>query len=154
MKTKAFLYVLIALLALLSIGALFGGGALIISPGGELLRMPKSNLGSSPFRDFLIPGIILFTILGLIPCILIYALIKKPKCKICEGLNLFYDMYWAWSFCIYISFAVIIWILVEVYFLQSVAWVHILYMIFGLLLILITLLPQVRLLFKKKIFLN
>ena len=149
MKTRVLFYILIVLLGILSIGALFGGGALIISPGGELLKMPLSNLGSAPFKNFFIPGFILFSILGIIPGILIYALIKKPKCKICNGLNLFSDMHWAWSFCIYVSFALNIWIQIEVYYLQSVIWVHIFYMMYALILILILLLPQIRNLFKK-----
>jgi len=149
MKTRVLLYILIILLGLLSIGALFGGGALIISPSGELLNMPSSNLGSSPFKNFFVPGLILFSILGIIPGILMYALIKKPKCKFCDSLNLFNDMHWAWSFCIFVSFALNIWIQIEVYYLQEVIWVHIFYMMYALILILILLLPQIRNVFKK-----
>ena len=150
MKTKTSLYVLIILLGLLVVGAIFGGGALIISPTGELLKMPLSNLGSSPFKDFLVPGIILFSILGIIPAILIFALIKRPKCRICESLNFFKDMHWAWSFCIYVAFALIIWIHVEVLFLQTVIWVHTFYIIYALVMIFITLLPRIRIQYKKE----
>jgi len=150
MKTKAFLYILIILLGFLALGAIFGGGALIISPSGELLRMPLSNLGTSPFKDFLIPGIILFSILGVIPVILIFALLKKPKCKFCESLNLFNDMHWAWSFCIYVSFALIIWIQVEMIFLKTVMWLQAFYMFYALIMIFVLLLPQLRNLYKKE----
>jgi hypothetical protein len=63
MKTKA-LYILIVLLVL---GAIGGGGLLILSPSGELIGMPLSLLDHSPFTSFLIPGIVLFTFLGLSP---------------------------------------------------------------------------------------
>ena len=144
MKINASLRILIFLLALLAIGAVFGGGALILSPDGELLRMPISNLGTSPFKDFLIPGIILFLVLGIIPCVLIFALLKRPECKLCEKINFFKDMHWAWTFCIYAAFALIIWIQVEMIFLQTVFWVHTFYMGYAIVMIFVTLLPQVR----------
>jgi len=78
MKTKA-LYFLISLLAFLGLGAIGGGGVLILSPSGELMGMPLSLLDHSPFSSFLIPGIILFTVLGLAPFLLIFALLKKPR---------------------------------------------------------------------------
>jgi hypothetical protein len=150
MKTRASLNILIFLLGLLAIGAIFGGGALILSPGGELLRMPLSNLGTAPFKDFLIPGILLFSIIGVIPSVLIFALIKKPECKLCEKINFFKDMHWAWTFCIYVAFALIIWIHVEIIFLQTVFWVHTFYIGYSIVMILVTLLPQVRNFYKKE----
>ncbi|MCK9612065.1 MAG: hypothetical protein PHR81_04795 [Bacteroidales bacterium] len=150
MYKKVFFITLIVLLGFLSIGALFGGGALIISPDGELLKMPVSMLESSPFGNFFIPGLILFSVLGIAPGILIYALIKKPQCKLCEILNFFKDMHWAWSYCIYIAFATIIWILVQIYFIQAVVLAHIFYVIYGLLIIFIALLPSVRAAFMKE----
>lgn len=66
MKPTAARNILISLLLFLGVSAIGGGGALIISPSGKLLGgLPLSILAQSPFPDFLIPGIILFTILGL-----------------------------------------------------------------------------------------
>jgi hypothetical protein len=150
MKPKASIYVLVVLLGLLALGAIFGGGALMISPSGDLLRMPKSNLGTAPFNDFFVPGLILFSVLGILPVIVIIGLIKKPKCKICESLNLLKDMHWAWSFCFYISFAIIIWIQVEMIFLKTIFWVHFFHMAYALIIIIILLLPTMRISFKKE----
>ncbi len=150
MKTNISLRIHIFLLGFLAIGAIFGGAALILSPNGELLRMPISNLGTSPFKDFLIPGIVLFSTLGIIPGVLIFALLKKPECKLCEKVNFFKDMHWSWTFCIYVAFALIIWIQVEMIFLQTVYWVHTFYMGYAIVMILVTLLPQVRNLYKKE----
>jgi hypothetical protein len=149
MNSKRPFYFLIFLLAFLAFGALVGGGAMIISPSGELLRMPLSNLGSSPFRSFLIPGIILFLVLGLMPTIIIFALIKKPEKKFAEQFNFFRDMHWSWAYTIYIAFALIIWIQIEMVFLQTVHWLHTFYMFYSILIIFISLQPQVRSLFKK-----
>lgn len=150
MSSKTGRNILIVLLAFLGLGAVGGGGALIVSPSGKLIGgLPLSILKDSPFPDFLIPGIILFFILGVTPGILVYALIKKPTNKFAERLNIFKDMYWAWTFTIYVAFALIIWIQVETIFIQGVGGLQTFYMLYAIPIILVALLPEVRALYKK-----
>ena len=59
----------IALEVILGVGALFGGGALVLAPDGHLLSMPTALLAGSPFRDYLVPGAILFAVIGVGPLI-------------------------------------------------------------------------------------
>lgn len=142
--------ILISLLLFLGLSAIGGGGALIISPSGKLLGgLPLSILAYSPFSDFLVPGIILFTILGLSPCFISYALIKKSTNRIAEYFNLFKDMFWGWTYSIYAAFALIIWIQVETIYIQGVSWLQTFYMLYSIPLIFVALLPQVRILYKK-----
>ncbi len=141
--------ILLFLLAFLGLGAIFGGSVLIISPDGSLFEIPLSLLENSPFTDFLIPGIILFSVLGLIPICIIFALIKNPKNELAEQINFFHDIHWVWTYTIYIAFALIIWIQVEMIFLHVVHWSHSLYMFIGLTIIFVASLPQVRNLYKK-----
>ena len=141
--------VLIFLLAFLGVGAAFGGSVLIISPSGKLFGMPLSMLENSPFSSFLIPGIILFLVLGLVPMLLVFALLKKPDYKWAEQLNFFNDMHWSWSFSIYVAIALITWIQIEMFYLQSVHWSHTFYMFLAVAILFIALLPQVRSLYKK-----
>ena len=141
--------ILVFLLAFLGLGAIGGGGALLISPSGKLLGgLPLSILKNSPFTDFLVPGIILFVVLGLIPCLLVYALIKRPESKFAGYFNYFKDMYWAWSFSIYVAFALIIWIQVETIFVQGVGWLQTFYMLYSIPLVFVALLPKVRIFYK------
>ncbi len=77
MQSKTARNILITLLAFLGLGAIFGGGVLIISPTGKLFGMPLSLLENSTFTNFLAPGIILFTVLGILPIGVTIALIKK-----------------------------------------------------------------------------
>lgn len=51
----------------LALGALGGGLALMVGPRGEVLPLPLSALGGSPFETYFMPGLILFTLLGLGP---------------------------------------------------------------------------------------
>ena len=143
-------YVLISLLLFLGLGAIGGGCALVISPSGKLLGgLPLSILADSPFSNFLVPGIILLTILGIAPCCIAYALIKKPANGTAEYFNLFKDMYWGWTYSIYVAFALVIWIQVETIFIQGVGWLQTFYMLYSLPIIFVALLPQVRNFYKK-----
>jgi hypothetical protein len=141
--------ILLFLLAFLGLGAIFGGAVLIISPSGSLFGMPIAMLSKSPFQNFLLPAIILLLVLGLVPVALVFALLKKPSCQLAEWFNLFWDMHWSWTFSIYIAFALIIWLQVEMYYLQSVHWSHIFYMFLAIAIIFTALLPKVRHLYKK-----
>jgi len=47
-------------------GALFGGWSFIQDPTGSDLQIPTTYLEHSPFKDFLIPGIVLFTVNGVL----------------------------------------------------------------------------------------
>ncbi len=150
MKSTTARNLLVSLLLFLGLSAMGGGSFLIISPSGKLLGgLPLSILEHSPFPDFLIPGIILFLILGLCPCLICYALIKKPTNRFAEYFNFFKDSHWAWSFCIYVAFALIIWIQVETIFVQGVGWLQTFYMLYAIPIIFVALLPQVRTIYKK-----
>ena len=54
---------------LLSIGALGGGLVLMIAPRDEIMPLPLSALAGSPFDTYLVPGLILFGVLGLGPLV-------------------------------------------------------------------------------------
>ncbi|MEK5380527.1 hypothetical protein [Niallia sp. FSL W8-0635] len=137
-------YLLIFLHAFLGIGALFGGGLLIIYPDGSLLSMSTDILQTSPFDDFLIPGLILFVALGILPIITAIFLISEKSLKIAEKLSLYKETHWSWNSSLYIGFVLIIWITVEVYMIQGVALIHVFYIFLGIAIQYITLLPSVK----------
>ena len=76
----------------LGLGALFGGGALILAPDGHLLGMPTSLLSGSPFPSYLVPGIVLFTLVGLAPLLAAALTVRgqafAPFAAIAVGLTL------------------------------------------------------------------
>jgi hypothetical protein len=73
------IYLLIIIVALEGISGLLGGLSLIIDPTGELIGLPVGWLGGSFFPDYFIPGIILFTILGVFPMITLAGLINSTR---------------------------------------------------------------------------
>lgn len=61
-------------------GALFGGFQLVTDPSGGTLQMPLSFLQHSPFDNYLIPGIILFTANGLLSIMTgVFVVMKLPQ---------------------------------------------------------------------------
>ncbi len=137
-------YLLIFLHIFLALGALFGGGVLVISPDGSILSMPLSMLQNSPFTNFLIPGLILFVGLGIFPLITAIYLISEKPVEIAEKLRLYKETHWSWNSSLYIGFILIIWITFELYMIQGVAFIHIFYIFLGLIIQSITLLPSVK----------
>jgi hypothetical protein len=51
----------------LGVGALGGGGALMLGSRGQIIPLPLSALQGSPFETYFAPGLILFCALGLGP---------------------------------------------------------------------------------------
>jgi hypothetical protein len=132
-KTSYSLYILMALILFQGISGLFGGIALIIDPTGELLQMPLSMLDGSPFDTFLIPGIILFSILGIFPMIVFYGLWKRTN--------------WAWTGALMVSAALIIWIGVEIWMVgyHPEPPLQLIYGLLGLFLLVLVMIPSIRL---------
>jgi len=59
------LYISLSLIQfLVGLGAVVCGAMLIAVPSGTLLQMSPERLQETPFSDFLVPGIILFLVIG------------------------------------------------------------------------------------------
>lgn len=137
-------FFLIVLHIFLAIGALGGGGALILDPTGELSQLPLSLLYGSPFSNYLLPGIILVLVLGVMPLLIALGLYRKSDWLLAEKLNIFHEKHWSWTFSLYIGFALIIWITVQVFIIQTLSMLHFIYILYGLVIQAVTLLPSVQ----------
>ena len=65
------------LLTILALSGLAGGWSLMSDPTGTAINIPISLLDDTPFVDFLIPGIILFTFLGFSALVILWWVIKR-----------------------------------------------------------------------------
>jgi len=135
---------LIFLLGFLSIGAFYGGIVFILKPDGSVYDIPTEILQNSPFKNFLIPGIILLVTFGITPVYIIYALIRKPENRFLQKLNLLHDHHFAWTFTIYTGIGLIIWINIQTLIFNSVDALHTIYSTYGILILCIALLPGTR----------
>jgi hypothetical protein len=139
----AALTALLVVLLLQGVGAVGGGVALVVSPGGGVIKLPLSYLDGSPFHDYLVPGIVLLVVLGVGPLVAAWALIRRPPSASLERLNPFRHEYWGWTAAGVIGVGLLIWIAVEAViipynFLQP------LYAVVGAAILVLTLMPSVR----------
>jgi hypothetical protein len=110
-------FILIALHIFVGIGALAGGLAAIMDPIHPL-GVSVELLEHSPFDSFLIPGIILFTVIGL----------GNIQSAFMFHFRLNYQGYISSFF----GWALVVWIVVQCIMLRSVVFLHVLYFLIGL----------------------
>lgn len=85
---------------ILAIGALGGGVALMLGPSGEVMPLQVAALAGSPFDSYFIPGLILFTVLGVAP--------------VAVAVLAWTGSRWAPSATFGVGVALLIWIVVEI----------------------------------------
>lgn len=137
-------YFLILLLFIQGVMALLGGYKLIKDPSGSLIGMPITMLAHSPFSNFLIPGIVLFFLLGVFPLVVICLLFLKPQGKFFSFLNLYSDRHYSWSFSLYVGLLIILWIFFEVWWVGYTHPLQIIFSFLGMLIIVLALMPSVK----------
>ncbi len=117
MKVEKKRRVLLILHLFVSVGALVGGLAAIIDPV-QPLGMPKELLEGSPFNNYLIPGLILFVIIGL--------------GHLFSGLSVMLRLRYQGYISSISSWALMIFIVVQCIMIRMIVFPHILYFSFGL----------------------
>lgn len=60
----------------LGLTALFGGGRLVLDPTGRSMNMPVEWLAGTPFDDYLLPGLVLFSLLGVGSFVVLYGIAR------------------------------------------------------------------------------
>ena len=111
----------IAVLIFVALSGLVGGVPLILHAHGEPWWMTQSLLQYSPFHSFLIPGLILFSAIGVLSCWVLWLTIESRA---------------GYAWWILLQGCVLLgWIVVEVLMLRLVMWAQLLYAGVGLLLV-------------------
>lgn len=102
---------------LIGIGAVAGGLMLALDPSGARLGVPLELLAETPFSTFLVPGIVLFAINGLGSLAAAVASFTRHR--------------YAGEIAMALGAFLIAWILVQVYWMSGLHWLHWLYLILG-----------------------
>ena len=123
-------YSIIILLLFNGIGALYGGTNFILHPNGDSMGMSVNWLTHTPFKDYLVPGIVLVIVNGLFSILILFAFLFKYKSSsllvILQGLILF------------------TWIFIQVFLLRTVHFLHIALAATGLALIILGMIKSYR----------
>jgi hypothetical protein len=107
----------IAALIFVGLSGLVGGVPLIIHAHEEPWWLPQSLLQYSPFHSYLIPGIILFTAIGLLSCWVLWLTLRVHK-------N--FGWWVTLQGCVLLG-----WLVTEMIMLRLVVWPQILYSLFA-----------------------
>lgn len=139
---KLYIFLLCLLHIFLGINGLVGGILLVIKTDGTLLGMQSNWLDHSPFKNYLVPGVLLFLFLGIIPLITSYGLIRKVSSGLLNSLNMYRNRHWAWSFSLYTGITAIFWITFQLVLTQYF-WIQPVIIFTGLFIIILTMIPEV-----------
>jgi hypothetical protein len=117
---KTILFILVSFIAFT---ATLSGLLMISKPDGSILNLPVSLLASTPFNDYLLPGIFLTTLVGMVNLLAVFYNLQRHPSR--------YN--WAMA----AGFMISIWILVQLLLIQAAHWLHFICLGIGVLIILI-----------------
>ena len=123
-----YLYVLGAVF--LGVSALFGGGNLMLDPTGSTLNMSLELLSGTPFDDFFVPGLILFSVFGVGSFVALFGIFRRHR--------------WAWVASLSLGVALVGWIVTQIFLIQTANVLHLVYGGLGVILTVLSLTPSFR----------
>lgn len=144
MKRSISANLLILLIFLQAISAVPAGLSLIIDPSGKGIGLPPGVMENTPLKNFLIPGLFLFVVLGLLPLITLYGLLSRKKLNWAQKINWDKKFHWSCTFSFYIGLLLILWINMQLYFGIAFNKLHFSYTILGVLIIILSHLPDTK----------
>lgn len=117
MKTLLFI-----LLSFIAITATVSGKLMISQPDGSILQLKPELLAGSPFSNYLVPGILLACVVGVVNVVAVFLNMMRHRQR--------------YNAAIAGGAVIITWILVQVMMIGTIHWLHILYFSAGILVVL------------------
>lgn len=135
--------VLTSLVALQAVSGLGGGAVLVLDPSGGLMGMPLTVLRRGPFVDFLVPGVILLLVLGVLPAAIAVALWRRPRVEALWRLERAFGEHWSWVGAGVVGVGLLLWLAVELW-LVGPSSLLVMYALVALAIIVFALMPSTR----------
>lgn len=148
MKRPIALWILVFWLVLLAVGGLYGGVAMLLDPSGGLLQM-TDVLSLLPVSNYILPGLFLLFIMGVLPIFLIYGLITRPQWSWLDALFHHVPYYWAWTGTVVVGVLLSIWLIVEGVLIGFKWTIQYVTAVNGLCILLFVFCPSVKTFYKK-----
>lgn len=114
----------------LAISAIYGGAILMLERADDPLGMPLEWLDDTPFSDYFVPGLTLFSVFGVGSVAVVVGLLRRRA--------------WAGVASVGLGLAQLVWIAVEAFYLRTVQPLHVVYGGLGAVLVVLATRPSVR----------
>jgi hypothetical protein len=108
---------------------------MLLDPSGSALGLPPGLLDHLPIDSFFLPGLFLIAVMGCIPFVLAFGLWKRAR--------------WAWMGTLVQGVVLVLWICFQILLWGAPVTIQIIYLIWGLVLLLLAWLPGTRKEFEK-----
>lgn len=138
------LWVLMALIAFLSLGGFYGGIAFLIDPSGALLGFPPDILIALPVSTFFLPGLFLLAVYGILGVVTIVGLLQLPVRHLSVKEGWWHSRHWSWFFALGLGMVLMVWIAVQYLLIGGPYPMQIVCGVLGAAISLLTLLPPVH----------
>ena len=111
------------LVALIALTATLSGLMMISKPDGSILQLPPDLLVSTPFKNYLVPGLVLTFVVGGVNMLAVVANLSRSPQR--------------YNLSLVGGIIICTWIIVQMIMIHAIHWLHFLYLGAGLLIILI-----------------
>lgn len=143
MKKPFTLWLLVFFLIFLALGGAVGAYYFLSDPSGASIGMEK-ELASLPISNYTLPGIFLLLVMTLAPLFLTFGLIAKPEIPLLRNLFRFAPYHWSWTGTVTLGIVLMIWLVVEAYFIGFSAPIQYVTALNGLLILLLPFIPVIK----------
>jgi hypothetical protein len=113
----------------IGLGAVAGGVSLILEPNGSNFKFPIEWLSRSPSSNYLIPGMVLLAVNGI--------------GSLAGGVASFMRYRYAGEIAVVLGIFLSLWIVIQVWWIGGLHWLHILYFVLGVLELMLGLLLRI-----------
>ncbi len=112
MGRRLALWALVVSVLFLAFGGLYGGLSMLRDPSGASLGMDVV-LPRIPVPNYVLPGIFLVVVMGLMPLGLVYGLLARPTPPWAATIARLSGHHWAWTGALVLGIVLVIWLAVQ-----------------------------------------
>lgn len=112
MGRRLALWALVVSLIFLAFGGLYGGLSMLRDPSGAALGMDVV-LPRLPVPNYVLPGVFLVVVMGLMPLGLAYGLLARPASPWAAAVARLSGHHWAWTGAIMLGVVLVLWLAVQ-----------------------------------------
>ncbi len=143
MKKPFSLWILVFFMIFLALGGAVGAYYFLSDPSGTSIGMQK-ELALLPVPNYTLPGIFLLVVMTITPLFLTVGLIAKPEIPLLRTLFRFAPYHWSWTGSVALGIILIVWLVVEAYFIGVTAPIQYVTALNGILILILPFVPAIR----------